>query len=468
MKKSILLWLILFFVLVAPINSEAGLLVGANIYPNMQAGERLALNQLMREAVAYSRPHITSANLPVLQTLVNGVFSRKGFAILGNVATVATLGMAAKDVYDFAQGDVTLKQYFDGLVDAKPPISGTLALNSLYILATGQQIKITTANLLPANSTIGNPQAGEYSGTTRVDGSYIFRFVSQPSAQYPNQVCVQKYGFINDYSNIPPPNAATISEENFKSKWDLNNSSPEPKPFPNMQAGLDAAMDKINSADPAKVTVSPSPSDVKDLAMRVQNQAAYDSQVAAATAHNAAVSAAATAAVSTKAAAQTRRDNAAAAAAADPADAAKADELRRAEAALVEAERVRLSTATDSAALERAKADADAAAAREAEAAAAAAASIPSNTYDPLVEVPATKAIPELLGTFGASSPLVAMVGSFGITTNTHVKSVSCGTVYGREIVFDFVRYEPTFQTLGGVLLVIMHGFAVLVVVKGW
>lgn len=87
--------------------------------------------------------------------------------------------------------------------------------------------------------------------------------------------------------------------------------------------------------------------------------------------------------------------------------------------------------------------------------------------YDSSMVAPDKKSILSLLGTFLASSPMAAMVKSFTISADG-VSSVSCGNVYGHEIVFDFVRYAPMFSTLGGLLLVIVHGYAVLVVVRGW
>lgn len=128
--------------------------------------------------------------------------------------------------------------------------------------------------------------------------------------------------------------------------------------------------------------------------------------------------------------------------------------------------------AESAAAADAAKAQADAAkAAAEADAAAAAAASasIPTATgYDVEIIAPDKKSISDLLSSWVSSSPLSAMVRSFTISTSGAVSSVSCGTIYGRELKFDFIRYADTFSACGGVLLVIVHGFAVFIVIKGW
>lgn len=90
------------------------------------------------------------------------------------------------------------------------------------------------------------------------------------------------------------------------------------------------------------------------------------------------------------------------------------------------------------------------------------------NAYDANIETPESKSISDLLTTWFESSPLSGMIRSFAINTDAPVKKIVAGTFYGREIAFDFERFEPLLTTCGGVLLVICHGFTVLVIFRGW
>lgn len=90
-----------------------------------------------------------------------------------------------------------------------------------------------------------------------------------------------------------------------------------------------------------------------------------------------------------------------------------------------------------------------------------------NNEYNTDVVLPDKKPISSLLSSFVNSSPLVCMVKTFTMSASgTGV--VPVGNVYGTEMKFDFSRYEGTFRSMGGILLIIMHGFAILVVVRGW
>lgn len=91
-----------------------------------------------------------------------------------------------------------------------------------------------------------------------------------------------------------------------------------------------------------------------------------------------------------------------------------------------------------------------------------------NSAYDSTIEIPAKRSIPDLLTSFVAGSPIVSMVKSFKITTSATSCNFPIGTIYGKELSFDFCRWQPTLTALGGVLLIIMHGFAVLIVVRGW
>jgi hypothetical protein len=132
-------------------------------------------------------------------------------------------------------------------------------------------------------------------------------------------------------------------------------------------------------------------------------------------------------------------------------------------------------SAANLAALNNAQLAYDAAAAKAAQAAEEKAAAdnalskVPeTSVYDSTITPPDPKSIASLLGSWVASSPLASMVRSFVINTSDEVKVVDCGNFYGKELKFDFTRYESTFITCGGVLLVIAHGFAVLIVMRGW
>lgn len=92
----------------------------------------------------------------------------------------------------------------------------------------------------------------------------------------------------------------------------------------------------------------------------------------------------------------------------------------------------------------------------------------PENTYDTTIDVPEKKSIMALLLDFTSDSPLKALVDSFTITTSDLQDKISVGTVYGQPFEFDFSRYDATFASCGGVLLIIAHGFAILIVIKGW
>jgi len=90
------------------------------------------------------------------------------------------------------------------------------------------------------------------------------------------------------------------------------------------------------------------------------------------------------------------------------------------------------------------------------------------NAYDTEFEKPEKKGITSLLESFVSSSPLVGLVRSFSISSSSPVSSVSAGQVYGTEINFSFVRWEPYLRLCGAAMIIIAHGFAVFVVVRGW
>ncbi|SKA25028.1 hypothetical protein SAMN02745119_03358 [Trichlorobacter thiogenes] len=90
------------------------------------------------------------------------------------------------------------------------------------------------------------------------------------------------------------------------------------------------------------------------------------------------------------------------------------------------------------------------------------------NEYDGTYEQPEKKGLLGLLQGFVASSPLTSMVRSFTISTSSTESTLSAGTIYGKELNFSFSRWEPFLRLCGAALIIIAHGFAVMVVVRGW
>lgn len=90
------------------------------------------------------------------------------------------------------------------------------------------------------------------------------------------------------------------------------------------------------------------------------------------------------------------------------------------------------------------------------------------SAYDSDFDLPELKGIAGLLTQFVSNSPLAGMVRSFSISTGGGESSFSAGQVYGRELSFSFSRWEPYLRMCGGLLIIIAHGFAVMVVIRGW
>ena len=90
------------------------------------------------------------------------------------------------------------------------------------------------------------------------------------------------------------------------------------------------------------------------------------------------------------------------------------------------------------------------------------------NIYDGEYEQPEKKELGTLLQSFVSSSPLTGMVRSFSLHTSSGQSVFSAGTVYGRELNFSFSRWEPFLRLCGAALVVIAHGFAVMIVIRGW
>ena len=91
------------------------------------------------------------------------------------------------------------------------------------------------------------------------------------------------------------------------------------------------------------------------------------------------------------------------------------------------------------------------------------------NSYDASVTgQPDKKSIGDLLRSAFQSSPLVSMVQSFSVSLTDPVSILHIGNIYGQDLSFDFSPWEGTLRACGGVLIIIMHGYCVLIVIRGW
>lgn len=91
-----------------------------------------------------------------------------------------------------------------------------------------------------------------------------------------------------------------------------------------------------------------------------------------------------------------------------------------------------------------------------------------TNTYNATPESPEKSDITALIMGFLSDSPLVGMVQSFQVTTADPACSVSGGEIYGQEFKIDVCRWDSLLRAMGGMMIIIMQGYAILVVVRGW
>lgn len=177
----------------------------------------------------------------------------------------------------------------------------------------------------------------------------------------------------------------------------------------------------------------------------------------------------ANAASSTSAAAASAAANAESESAADPTNQAKKDEAERLREIADAAKRAADAAESAAEAAEAAAAAAKVEAAKDDEEAKLLVPGLPgNNTYDLSVDTPDKKSLASLLSSWFNSSPIKSMLQSFTMQTENTESSVYVGEVYGKEISFDFARYQNTFALMGGVLLAVVHGIAVYIVVRGW
>ncbi|MHB8121341.1 MAG: hypothetical protein ACYDG4_04225 [Desulfuromonadaceae bacterium] len=220
-----------------------------------------------------------------------------------------------------------------------------------------------------------------------------------------------------------------------------------------------AELEKLFEAENLPMEYSPALEPLKpQISEDLQLAEATAQALADNTAALAANTAAAQAASNATSTAQDVRDNAQAQLALNPTDPALIKALQDAQLAY------------DSQVLEQAKLEAELARlqAEKSEEEALIAPPLPSNEYDPLITPPDKKDIPGLLGSFVGSSPLVSMVRSFTVATDSASCSVPIGNVYGQELSFDFCRWQPVLMGCGGVFIILIQGFSILVVIRGW
>ena len=92
----------------------------------------------------------------------------------------------------------------------------------------------------------------------------------------------------------------------------------------------------------------------------------------------------------------------------------------------------------------------------------------PPTTYDASIVLPEKKSLTSLFGTLFTNSPLAGIVRGFTMSTTGQTAVVDCGVVYGKDFKFDFTRWTSFMTACGSVLMIIVHGFAIMIVMKGW
>jgi hypothetical protein len=470
MPKLILPILLAVFLFLSPAESEAvALTTNANIYPIMSDIEKAVIRSLTMDAIGYARPSIQSTILGQLYKNQSGYILRRAFGYLGPVAVAATLAMSVYDIYNFAKSSDENKAYFDGKID---PLEDVSQLTQAPVPGgkydwQGYPIKITKVTLLN-----NNYQSTSHPATTTSGYDLLVYVGPNGPGSYGGEFKVYDQYRIQYYVSVPPvaPNMLDGgTKESFEAELQtaIDAQGSSDSPYPRALNGIDKAMDA--GAPFGQVSATPSPYDVKDLADRVAAEQAQNAATNAQTqAQTAAQDAVATAQTAVQAA-QAKYDELKNISDADP---ASSDKLKAAQDALADLNKAKNDHSTAIATAGKTEAEiaqekADALA--EAAAAASAADKVKgSSEYDGTFDLPDKKSIVELITSVVSMSPIVQMVKSFTITTSGGVSFVSAGNVYGQELVFNFLRYEQTFNQLGGVLLVVCQGFAVLIVIRGW
>ena len=88
--------------------------------------------------------------------------------------------------------------------------------------------------------------------------------------------------------------------------------------------------------------------------------------------------------------------------------------------------------------------------------------------YDGSIIAPVLKNISSLLSSFLTNSPIAGIIKTFTLKTSLASPVVDCGDIYGKPFKFDFSRWQGFLTACGSLLMVIVHGYAILIVMKGW
>lgn len=365
------------------------------------------------------------------------VVIQKALGLLGPVATVVSIGMTLNDVYNAAHSNANLYPLLNSATNTS-------------VTPTGIIVNSSTVNSIHAGSVVQTTFGPRVVSYTRLDTSisnnnhdYVdCNLFSPPRTDgfctyYPNGSLFQIY-----FENVPPPTstrAATLPE--FESAITTNgdivtDSDPVKE---TLRSDLQNMLKADSTSAVPLSTIYPTPQQIQDLTKNplVLADVAADAN---------------------KTALQSAEDavqKANAASLANPTDPALANTAAQLQSAL---DKLKADLAAKDLADAQAKADQDSLVPSP----------VPSNTYDADITSPDKKSISELLLSFISGSPLVAMVKSFTVTTSSPSCSQPIGMVYGQELSFDFCRWEPVLRGCGGTFILLMQGFAIFVVVRGW
>ena len=379
--------------------------------------------------------------LEVLGTTAGtALVARKAVAVLGKLnplLTAVTLVMTAAELLEWANKSPANKAYFDGIAVGGPSdIKATSLVDDnvsipKYLGTSNIKSIRTSSGYLNGNQVAGG-QCTATSGTVCI----TYQIVSIASPFYYTNTFELSVG-----PPLPkPPNAADSDVNWWYDAVSANNAAPVgSKAFPNMDAGFDQAISDALAKNPnASGLTYPTAAELGYAS------ASLDAVEAAKTAGAGATAAAET----SKATVDNQLQAAKARVIAGTGTQAEVDQLQRI------ADALDLQSKKD----EAAKAEQDAL--------------IPPpvdiNIYDISIPLPDKKDIMKLLTDFLASSPLVSMVQSFRINVDGGVNKLYVGNFWGTELYFDFSPWEPKLLACGGMLMIIMHGFCVLVVIRGW
>lgn len=374
------------------------------------------------------------------------IVAKKALGLLGPVATAVTIGMTLKDLYDLANANKTEFPLTEALTHNDGgflPVTTDSIIGETVVFpwGGGQGLISSKAQSSPTPNNpalygaVSSPSTLS-SGPPQVLQRTVYGQANSDGAGY-MKTCVFVYTVSTALA--PPPTPLTIQD--FENAMSNPDGTIKTSLLPEIDKALKSGLNSGNSV------MYPSSTQIKDLANKTVLGQAPISQAASTTA-------ASTAFDAKKSAWQV----AAALLASDPTNATKIQNEASAFADMMVAQAVKAKE-------EAVQADQEANVVKDE---ILLQPPIPSNEYDSVIDPPAKKEIPTLLESFVSSSPLVSMVRSFQITASNGACSMPVGNIYGQDLTFDFCRYESTLSSLGGVLIIIMSGFSVLIVIRGW